>query len=57
MLLICHGCLINVNNLKYLNLLNFTINCSTDNMLTFEGKGGCEFISNNQKLKELYYSN
>ena len=45
------------NNLKYLNLLNFTINCSTDNMLTFEGKNNCEFISNNQKLKELYYSN
>ena len=26
------------NNLKYLNLLNFTINCNTDNMLTFDGK-------------------
>ena len=46
------------NNLKYLNLLNFTINynCITDSMLTFEGKNKCEFISNNQKLKELYYS-
>ena len=42
------------NKLKYLNLLNFTNNYSTDNMLTFQQKNKCEFISNNKNLLELY---
>ena len=44
------------NKLKYLNLLNFSINCETKNMLRFESKNNCKFITNNKDLKKLYNS-
>ena len=45
------------NSLKYLNLKNFTINCDTNDMLTFENKKECKFITTNKKLLQLYKSN
>ena len=44
------------NKLKYLNLLNFSINCETKKMLNFQQKNKCEFITNNKKLLKLYNS-
>ena len=46
------------NNLKSLNLLNFKLknNCNTQNMFTFNSKNECEFTTNNNNLKKLYYS-
>ena len=44
------------NKLKYLNLKNFEINCDTRDMLTFENKEECIFITNNKKLLQLYKS-
>ena len=44
------------NKLKYLNLENFTINCDTNDMLAFENKKECNFITNNKKLLKLYES-
>jgi len=44
------------NNLKYLNLLNFTIKGETKNMLTFQNKDKCNFITNNKNLSILYNS-
>ena len=44
------------NKLKYLNLENFSINCDTNDMLAFENKKECNFITNNKKLLELYES-
>ena len=44
------------NNLKYLNLLNFKTNCNTENMLQFEQKNKCDFITNNESLIKLYNS-
>ena len=44
------------NNLKYLNLLNFSINCETKNMLKFENKNQCKFITNNNDLLNIYES-
>ena len=42
------------NKLKYLNLLNFTINCDTKNMLNFKNKKNCRFITNNRDILKLY---
>ena len=42
--------------LKYLNLLNFTINCETKLMFNFENKKNCQFITNNKDLLKLYNS-
>ena len=44
------------NKLKYLNLLNFSINCETENMLRFNSKNICKFITNNKYLNKLYNS-
>ena len=44
------------NQLKYLNLKNFAINCETKNMLNFENKKNCQFITNNKDLLKLYES-
>ena len=44
------------NNLKYLNLSNFTINCETEDMLSFQNKDKCKFITNNRQLLKLYNS-
>ena len=44
------------NKLKYLNLLNFTINCDTKLMFNFENKKNCQFITNNKDLLKLYNS-
>ena len=42
---------------KYLNLLNFSINnCDTEDMLNFSSKKSCEFITNNKDLLNLYNS-
>ena len=43
------------NKLKYLNLLNFSINCETKNMLAFNKKE-CKFITNNKELLNIYNS-
>ena len=47
-----NGC----NNLKYLNLLNFTTDCEAEDMLSFQQKDKCEFITNNSNLKKKFYS-
>ena len=44
------------NKLQYLNLSNFEINCTKEEMLSFESSQ-CVFITNNQKLLDLYYQN
>ena len=44
------------NSLKYLNLLNFTNNCETEDMFYFRRNKGCEFITNNKELLNLYNS-
>ena len=44
------------NKLNYLNLLNFSINCEIKNMLNFQHKNKCEFITNNEELLKIYYS-
>ena len=48
----------NCNNLKSLNLLKFELknNCNTQNMFAFNSKDACKFITNNNNLKQLYYS-
>ena len=45
------------NSLKYLNLLNFTINCNTECMLEFQQKKKCTIKSNNKDLLMLYVKN
>ena len=46
----------NCNKLKYLNLLRFSLDgcCDTKKMLNFSSKDNCEFITNNNALKQLY---
>ena len=44
------------NNLKYLNLLNFTNNCETKNMFNGIQRNKCEFRTNNKHLLQLFYS-
>ena len=43
----------NCNNLKSLNLLNFSLNCSTNYIFSFP-KNKCKFITNNKKLLNIY---
>ena len=44
------------NKLKYLNLLNFSINGETEDMFAVKQKGKCKFITNNKQLQEIYNS-
>ena len=44
------------NNLKYLNLLNFTFVSKNKNMLSFQQKNKCQFITDNEDLIKLYKS-
>ena len=44
------------NKLKYLNLLNFSINIETEDMLAFKQKGKCKFITKNKHLQNIYNS-
>ena len=44
----------NCKKLKYLNLLNFEINNITENMLSFDQKDKCNFITNNIELTNLF---
>ena len=46
----------NCNKLKYLNILNFSSNCKIKNMLSFQEKKNCSFITNNKDLMDLYKS-
>ena len=44
------------NKLKYLNLLNFSLtkDCITKNIFNFINHNKCNFISNNNNLKNLF---
>ena len=44
------------NNLKYLNLSNFSILGETEEMFDFKEKKNCKFIAKDKKLLNLYYS-
>ena len=44
------------NNLKYLNILNFYVNDITEEMFYNTPKNGCELITDNQNLYELFKS-
>jgi len=46
----------NCDKLKYLNLLRFSLDgrCDTKKMFNFGSKDNCEFITNNNALKQLY---
>ena len=47
----------NCIKLKYLNVLNFTLknDCITNNIFNYINHNICNFITNNNKLKDLYY--
>ena len=44
------------NNLQYLNILNFNVNDSTENIFFDVPKNKCKFITNNEFLENLFYS-
>ena len=49
----------NCNKLKYLNLLNFSLNndCITKNIFYSINHSKCNFITNNNNLKNLFKNN
>ena len=42
------------NKLKYLNLLNFSINGETEGMFAFIQEPKCKFITNNKQLQKIH---
>ena len=44
------------NKLKYLNLLNFSINCNKEDMLLFKKNKDFLLVTNNNDLLKLYKS-